>query len=687
MMQSQKGAITQSSVGDGRIMEILAQANVQQEEKFVDQGESMSSKTVAPSGNIQSMQGTTQAPPHLANVVKSIISPGSVSDIKNASPTKVQIIYKPQDGKESTQEEFEELTRNLLVKPDGQTGPFMRHKVQNQPGLSSQMMRITHPGHQQSVVVQGQKGAVQREVFVQQGTEVQQSRTVQMGQQSAAVSQQSQVVPRANQHWLSYHQQQHLLEQQRMQTGQMQRQVQNQQHPESQQQEEHQEQQQLMQNEQQAQFQNHQAQQQQSNNNHNTSVNSTADQTATQYVNSQGELVHLSQTGKQVLLQSQHTTSGAVRNLNQYTQSAGQTVYNKSVQVSQLGSQVVCIMSQNQQGQEGKPYEMSHGPLTGQTVEGVQDRPVAKYLGNVPYNTMTSEQYQQNVQGQTVFTGRGRKKRRPPTKKKQQQMANTVENVTLHQLARPTNTTAATHQGTFQQQQQTVLTLGSHVAVNAQVHSQTGYPQVTATAVNTQSNNCTTVGGQASYQSTRSGLNQLKTAYNQGTPKPHQLVHPIQAGNKNIAAQMHEGAVSTMASIAVRQIKDAVVSAGRPQMGHHHRDQITAALISMYFCGHHTVLASPDEDCPPEAPIRPLHAMQGQQQHVVNAQQSPVPQTSRQTIVCLTTGQDVTENLKSLAPGTAVVVRSADNAALQAVWNGTSITLKSNLTMQGVVFN
>ena len=635
----QGGQKLQNTKSDTRIMEILAQANVQHEQQ-VNKTTNIPSEapTVASNVQIQPMQGTSQtASSQVTNVLKNIISsPGSLSDIKNASPTKLQIIYKP-DGKELTKEQLESLTNQLAgqsVRPGSQSVQLqIRQKMlQQQQGASPQVMQVTQPGQQQSVVIQGQQGiATQRQILIQQGSNVavqqqqvsQPSRTTQLAQQQyTSVNQQAKAVPQRKtiqqartQEWVGYQQQQQLQAQQRMQATQPQRLNQ------QQQQQVQLQQQQLVQNQHQIQLQNQQGQQQR-----NVHVQGTLENpTALQSLNSQGQQVlHISQTGQQILLRQQSPqTANVLRNVNQTVQSSSQIQYNRD---GQPVSQLVRVVPQNSQGQQSKVYELAHGQFTSQTGQGVQNGPVLKYVGSTSQNAMTTEQYQQNVQAQTVFTATGQKQRRLPA-------------------------TA----GFQQQQQQTVLTSGSHATVSPQVHLQASYPQSTSTVTDTQSNNGITF----SYQTARPGLAQLKAAYGQGSPQPQQQIQQQYVQVAQSSGQV-QGVVPTMASTVVRQIKDAVAtSAGRPQLGHH------------------TVLATPDDDSPPVTPARPG---QGQLQ-VVQPQQSPQPQ---QAVVTLLTGEDVTHNLKSLPAGTPVQVKRSDNVGLEAIWNGTSITLKNQ--MQGIMF-
>ena len=114
---------------------------------------------------------------------------------------------------------------------------------------------------------------------------------------------------------------------------------------------------------------------------------------------------------------------------------------------------------------------------------------------------------------------------------------------------------------------------------------------------------------------------------------------------------------AAVTSAFVQEVKEAVVSStGRPQPSYR------------------TVLASPD-DSPPSTPVRPQQVYQQQHpQQVTNVHQVVAGQKPQ---IVLQTGEDVTHSVNSLAVGTQVIVKRADNASLPAVWNGKSITLKN----------
>ena len=557
-------------------------------------------------------------------------------------PRKFQIIYKPPDAKELTQEEVQSVTNQMLAPSNQSASQIIRQKILSQQSVS-QVVRLAQQGQQQSAVVQTQQGGTPRQVLVQQGNSlvlqqqqqsiVQQPRKV--GQQAVNVgSQQVQIVPQARtQQWLGYQQQQQqqLQAHQKMQT-QQQRQLQNQQQIRLQQ---VQQQQHVVQNHQQVELQNQQLKNVQGTlvSNH-AGLNPATIQSNSQYMDSSGQIIQLPQTGKQIYLAQQNpVTSNTVRNVNQFGQNSGQTVYSRTLQVRQGGNQMVRVIPPNQQGQQSKMHEITQAHTVSQTNQTTQNGLVVR---NTPYGT--NEQYQQNVCTQA---------------RKNQQPTSSVQ--TFQQMENQ-NTAAMGLQGILQQQQQKplVVTIGSQSP--ASVHSHTSYPQNTSTMINTQSNNGVTPTSQVAYQTTRPGLAQLKAAYGQNSPRAQQMVQIVQS---NRQTQLRTSAAMT--SAFVQEVKDAVASTGgRPPLS-----------------SYHTVLASP-EDSPPTTPMRP---QQVHQQQVANVQQVVSEQKPQ---VVLQTGEDVTNSLSTLPIGTQVIVKRADNASLPAVWNGKSITLKNQFP--GITF-
>lgn len=305
------------------------------------------------------------------------------------------------------------------------------------------------------------------------------------------------------------------------------------------------------------------------------------------------------------------------------------------MQVRQAGNQLVRVIPPSQQEQQSKMHEITQGHTLSQTGQMTQNGLVVR---NTPYST--NEQYQQNVHTQA---------------RKNQQPTSAV--VTFQQMEKQ-NTAAMGLQGISQQQQQKPLVVPLGSQLPARVHSHTSYPQNTSTMINTQSNNGLTTTNQIAYQTTRPGLAQVKAAYGQGSPRAQQMVQIVQSNR-----QTQQRTATAMTSAFVHEVKDAVASTtGRPP------------LASSY----HTVLASP-EDSPP---ITPMRQQQVHQQQVANIQQVVCEQKPQ---VVLQTGEDVTSSLNTLPAGTQVIVKRSDNAYLPAVWNGRSITLKTNM-FPGITF-
>ena len=638
--QIQSGQRVQNANTNSRIMEILAHANVPQEQKDNPAANNLPATVASTSGvQVRALQNTMPVSSSQLVSVKS--ASGSVAEIKNASsPKKLQVVYKP-NVKELTREEVETVTRHLLTPGSQPTSQLqvMRQKILSQQN-ASQVVRLAQQGQQQSAVVQTQQGGTPRQILVQQGNSVVLQRQQQpvvhqprkASQQTVTVgSQQVQIVPQARtQQWLGYQQQQQLQVQQKMQTSQQQ-QVQHQQQIRLQQ---VQQQQHVVQNHQQVELQSQQLKNVQGalvSSDHGGST-PTAIQSNTQYVDSSGQVIQLPHTGKQIYLTQQSpVTSSIARNVNQFGQNSGQTVYSRTnLQVRQAGNPVVRVIPPNQQGQQSKMHEITQGHTVSQAGQMTQNGLVVR---NTPYSN--NEQYQQHARTQA---------------RKNQQPTSSVQ--TFQQMENQ-NTAAMSLQGISQQQQQQqqqkplVVTLGSQPHVSA--HSHTSYPQNTSTVINTQSNNGLTATSQVAYQTTRPGLAQLKAAYGQSFPRAQQMKQIVQS---NRQAQLRTSAAMT--SAFVQEVKDAVAtSTGRlPQSSYH------------------TVLASP-EDSPPTTPMQPP---QVHQQQVANVQQVVAEQ---KPLIVLHTGEDVTSCLNTLPVGTQVIVKRSDNASLPAVWNGKAITLRS----------
>ena len=655
--QIQSGQKVQDANTNSRIMEILAHANVSQDQKDNTAANNLPATVASMSGvQVQALQNTVPVSSSQLVCVKN--ASGSVAEIKNASPSKkLQVFYKP-DVKELTQEQVETVTRQLLTPNSQPTSQIIRQKILSQQS-TSQVVRLAQQGQQQSAVVQTQ-GGTPRQILLQGNSVVlqrQQQPVVHQprkaSQQAVTVgSQQVQIVPQArSQQWLGYHQQQQQLQaQQKMQTSQQQQlQAQQKLQISQQQQVQHQQQIRLQQVQQQQHVvQNHQQvelQSQQLKNVQGTLVsdhagsNSTAIQSNTQYVDSSGQVIQLPHTGKQIYLTQQSpVTSSISRNVNQFGQNSGQTVYSRThLQVRQAVNPVVRVIPPIQQGPQSKMHEITQGHTVSQSGQMTQNGLAVR---NTPYSN--NEQYQPQVH---------------PQARKNQQPTSSVQ--TFQQMENQ-NTAAMGLQSISQQQQQQqkplVVTLGSQSL--ASTHSHTSYPQNTNTMINTQSNNGVTATSQAAYQTTRPGLAQLRAAYGQNSPRTQQMVQIVQSNR-----QVQQRTSAAMTSTFVQEVKDAVASStGRPPQS-----------------SYHTVLASP-EDSPPTTPMQP--PPQVHQQQVANIQQGA---TEQKPLVVLQTGEDVTKCLDTLPVGTPVIVKRSDNASVPAMWNGKTITLR-NTSFPGITF-
>ncbi len=588
----------------------------------------------------QAIQQVQAGATNSSNVSRPVPSAGSVDAIKNPAPSpakKIQLIlmadgrYKDKDGTILP----DAYVQTLLAKSN-----VISRTGQKQPGGLPRQAQDVNDQSQRGSQMTAQQQGQQQVIQTQQGGQIIQQKILhpqqRMQMSQAQGIQQNVVYQQAQQQGVGMAQQPH---QQRVITAAPQ-QPQTQQVIQQQQLLQQQGQRQMILPQQQQQQQTLQQQraqqqrlQQQLQGNQQLQLTSTAGNTVisqspgNQYVQNNQQMV-------QIIPQQKPTT------YNRQPQTLIRSTLNQPLQAQQV--RTVQGIQAPYQKQSPTVIQLPQGGQTIQTAS--QNGPVLQYVATMP----------PDAQGQTVQRAQPNViRRQKPTKKQQRDAMLAAGDQPGVQYVQNVSSPGLQQQHIVGQNAQYKQVLSGNQIVH---QGNTG--QIVTTGVGHVPQ--TVVSAHGSMAGVQSGLSQIAAAYDTNTPQGS----PSQPLTHSGLIQGQQQPQVTMAS---------------------------ALLAKRQNLQGGTVLAGPDDDSPPSTPVRPgltAHSQQGMLRTVTAPGQmvrgrTPGATSKGSTSVCLPDGTDVTNNLKALPAGTSVLVKRHDGAQLQAMWNGTNITLSSSHTMQG----